>query len=69
MWQFQDYSVIQILCEINFEEYRCSDTAIITHLEALNLDLDKFLNAEIYSNPKIQSPEIAKMAFLNFNIF
>ena len=33
VWKFQDFSVTQILCEINFGETRTSKTAL---LEALN---------------------------------
>ena len=36
VWKFQDFSVIQILRKINFEEYRSSKNAVFTILEALN---------------------------------
>ena len=37
MEKFQDFSVAQILCEINFVECRSAKTAVFAHLEALNL--------------------------------
>ena len=35
VWIFQDFSVIQILCEINFRESRISKTAILAHFALL----------------------------------
>ena len=32
MWKFQDYSVIQILCEINIGEFRSSKRAVFAFL-------------------------------------
>ena len=37
VWKFHDFSVIQILSEINFEECRSSKIAIFAILGALNL--------------------------------
>ena len=37
VWKFQDFSAIQILCEINFGESRSSKTAILAILEALKM--------------------------------
>ena len=36
MWKFQDFSVIQILREINFRESRSCKTAFFANLGALN---------------------------------
>ena len=36
--------IIQILCEINFEDSWSAKSAIITHLEALNFDFYTFLH-------------------------
>ena len=36
MWKFQDFSITQILREINFEDSRSAKTAIFAILEALN---------------------------------
>ena len=69
MWKFLDFSVIQILREINFEESRSSKTAILGILEALNFDFYKFLHflkAEIIKLTKFRAPKMAKMAFLEF---
>ena len=61
--KFQDFFVIQILCEINFVNSRSSKTVIFAILEALNLDHDEFLQflkAEIYQISKFRAPKIAK---------
>ena len=58
MWKFHDFSITQILREINCGDSRSAKSAILTHLEALNFDLDEllhFLKAEIYQINKIQS--------------
>ena len=59
MWKFQDLSITQILREINFRVCGSAKSAILTHLEALYLDLYVFLHflkAEIDQINKIQSP-------------
>ena len=63
MWKFHDFSITQILREINFEDSRSAKSAILTHLEALNFDFYEFLHflkAEIYQINKIQSPYFYK---------
>ena len=58
-WKLHDFSIIQILCKINFENHKSAKCAILTHLEDLNLifyEFMHFLNAEIYPISKIQSP-------------
>ena len=58
MWKFHDFSVTQILREINFEESRNAKSAILSHLQALNFDLYEFLHFlkaeihQIYRAPK-----------------
>ena len=44
MWKFQDFSVTQILREINFWDSKNAKLAILTHLEALNFDFQEFLH-------------------------
>ena len=39
VWKFHDFSITQVLHEINFGESSRAKTAILSHLEALNLDL------------------------------
>ena len=59
VWKFQKFSITQILHEINFRDSKSAKSAILTHLEALNLDFYAFLhflNAENYQIDKIQSP-------------
>ena len=55
-----EFSVTQILREINFRESRSVKSAVFTYLEALNFNFYKFLHllkAEIYQISKIQSPK------------
>ena len=66
VWKFHDFSIIKILREINFEDSRSAQLAILPHLEALNFDFCEFLHflkAEIKPNPNFRAPEIAKMTF------
>ena len=59
VWKFHNYSITQILREINFSDSRNVKSAILTHLEALNSDVYEylhFLKAEIYQINKSQSP-------------
>ena len=54
VWNFQDFSISQILREINIGDSR---SAILTHLEALNFEFCAFLHflkAEIHQINKIQ---------------
>ena len=44
VWKFQDFSVTQILREINFWDSKNAKLAILTHLEALNFDFQEFLH-------------------------
>jgi len=59
VWKFHNISITQILRDINLGDSRGAKFAILTHLEALNLDFYEFLhfmNAEIYQIYKIQRP-------------
>ena len=38
VWNFLDFSIIQTLREINFKGFRSEKSAILPHLEAMNLD-------------------------------
>ena len=38
VWKFHDFSLTQILREINFEDSTSAKSAILTHLETLNFD-------------------------------
>ena len=47
MWKFQDFSVTQILREINFGHFEALKTAILTlYLEALNFGFSFFAFSE-----------------------
>ena len=59
MWKFHDFSITQILREINFGDFTSAKSAILANLGALNFDLYEvlhFLKAEIDQINKIQSP-------------
>ena len=59
VWKLHDFSITQILREINFEDSRSAKSAILTDLEALNFDFHEilhFFRAEIYQSNKRQSP-------------
>ena len=63
MWKFQDFSITQILREINFGDSGSVKSAILTHVEALNFDSHEFLHflkTEIYQIKEIQSPKNCK---------
>ena len=59
LWILQNFSVTQVLREINFGDFRSAKFAILTHLQALNFDFMiflHFLKAENYQINKIQNP-------------
>ena len=59
VWIFHNFSITEILREINFGGSRSAKSAISKHLEALNFDFCEFLHflkAENYQINKIQSP-------------
>ena len=58
MLKLRDFSVTQILREINFWDSKNAKLAILTHLEALNFDFHEFLQfykADIYQINKIHN--------------
>ena len=55
MWKFQDFSVTQILREINFEESRSYKSAVFAIIEALN-----FVNLVNYSLQMVQKLQKSK---------
>ena len=62
MWKFHEFSITQILREINFGDCRSAKSAILTHLEVLNFDFYEilhFLKAEIYQIVKLCAPKMA----------
>ena len=46
LWKFHDFSIAQILREINFGDSRSAKSALLTHFEALNIEFLHFLKAE-----------------------
>ena len=65
MWKFHEFSITEILREINFGDSRSGKPAILTHLEAVNFhfyELLYFLNAGIDQINKIQNPKIGKLS-------
>ena len=70
VWKCYDFSMSQILRKINIEDFRSAKSAILTHLEALNIDFYaslRFLKAEIYQINKLQNPsQLKKWQIYNF---
>ena len=63
VWKFDNFSISQILREINFEESKSAKSPIVTHLMALNFDLNPylhFLNARTDQINKIKCPKNGK---------
>ena len=62
VWKFHDFSVIQILREINFGDSRSAKSAILKLSEALNLTFYEFLPFLKTENQikKFRALEIAK---------
>ena len=44
VWKFHDFSITQILREINFVDSRSEKSAILINLEALDFDFFKFFH-------------------------
>ena len=44
MREFHEFPIAQILREIKFGDFRSAESAILTHLEALNLGFYEFLH-------------------------
>ena len=70
VWKFHDFSITQILREINFGDSRSAKSAILTHLEALKFDFNEFLHYlknEFYQINKIHSPyNISRILKIDF---
>ena len=54
----------QILCEINFEDFRSAKSTISPHLEAVNFDFYEFCtfggNLKFIKSTKFRAPKMAK---------
>ena len=60
VWKFHDFSITKILREINFGNSISATSAISTHLQVLNFDIDEFWQfqkAEIYQIYKHSEPQ------------
>ena len=62
MWKFQDFSDTQILCEINFGEYRSSKTAVFAFLGLWTLLIWPSKSAKIHEKSKFRAPKCVEMA-------
>ena len=63
VWKFHDFSITQILREINFGDSRSTKSANLTNWEVLNLDNSEFLHflkVEIRQIHKNQNPKNGK---------
>ena len=41
-WKFHNFSITQILCEIDYGDSRSAKSVILTQLEALDFDVNEF---------------------------
>ena len=66
MWKFQDFSITQILREINFEDSRMAKTAIFAILRAVNfvqmVNFSLKKSTKIHKNQNSESLNVVKMA-------
>ena len=67
MWKFQDFSITQILREINFDDSTSAKSAILTHLQVLNFEFYEFCTVLVLKFTKLtesRAPKRAKIAIL-----
>ena len=57
VWKFHDFSITQILREINFRDSKSAKSAIFTHFEALNFDSWIFAIYDGWNLPNPQTSE------------
>ena len=65
MWKFDDFSITQILREINFGNSRSAKSVILAHLGILNFafyEILHFLKTEFIKLEKVRAPIMAKIA-------
>ena len=58
-WKIHNFAINKILHDVNFAHYRSAKSAILTHLQALNVQFHEFLHflkAAIYQINKIHKP-------------
>ena len=58
--KFHDFSITQILREINFGDSRSAKTAIFIQLETFNFDFWKFQTCKCQNQPNIQKIKLLK---------
>ena len=64
MWKIQNFSITQILREMNFRDSRSAKTANLTFLKTLHFDTFlHFYRGEFEKNPTLEHLKTAKMAF------
>ena len=66
MWKFQDFSVIQILREINFGHFEATKTAILTISEALNFEFLTLSSEKFFQISKLKASKLPKYAKNDF---
>ena len=64
VWKFQDFSVTQILREINFGEFKSAQSAVFAILEALNFYFYGFLHFLNIKITEFKAPKMSKTAIL-----
>ena len=66
VWKFHDFSITQILREINFAYSKIAKSAISSVLEALNLDYGNFCPSNITKNCELQNSFTSDLEKWNF---
>ena len=54
MWKLHEFSITQILRQVNFEDFRSANLPFLTHLDVLNFDLILF-ESQWQKNPEIST--------------
>ena len=66
MWKFHDFSITQILREINFGNCKSAKSAILTHLVILNFDFYEFFALFEGLKPNSEPQNVFKWQILHF---
>ena len=66
VWKFKNFSITQILREINFGEFKSAKSAVFAILEALNFCFYYFLRFLNDKITKFKAPKMSKTAILEF---
>ena len=66
VWKFHDFSIVQILRQINFGDSKSTEYAILAHLVALKFDFYDFLLFGAWNLPNSEPQKWQKRQCQNF---